>query len=809
METRVQTKKTAVLETVDTLLSKAKVTKKLRGNIINRVANGLDSREGEFVDSEFVYELIYAFKVLMQHGLSHYGKRPGRKFKPVDIETFVCGSLYMDQKEYVRPAILYHLKRLFSEEFEHCYEVLESGAIGYGKNYFADMAQAYILYNLSSFYSPQVEFGLAPGSDIIMMQQSVTTKLAKKVVFGQFGARLALSPYFTNHFPFDKRVRTELRFPENITIMPISSSSTAALSMNIYGGCFPATQTFVTDSGLCLLSSADYVPDCLTIDKDFHTYPVSVKTVCTGFKPFVKLHLDNGEHIICTPDQKFKTIGGNWKQAEDAARCVFVFVKGSWTQEVRCDRVENTISSALAYDIENVPETHAFLTPTSRGGGALIAHNCIDELSFMQKVKKSKRSEGGDLGYDQAEKLYNVVLRRMESRAIILGRIPGKLFLLGSANYVGDFIDRKLAEVKLLKEQGKVCPIYSMHMAQWEAYPEGTFCGEKFKVILPSEKTGGAVVTEGEEIDEDAEVKEIPIEYQSKFERDFEGSLKDIAGIPIGRLGRFIRDIRKVYICAEKHGELFEGRQLFTTDEISQRQWHNIDDIIDFEYINKYIDKDTRLGGHIDLAITGDCCGIGIGHVLGFVKLKDSAPTREGASDLGVLPIIVIDGTLSILPPIGGEIDLFMVRDLILRIGELTNLVFANLDSYESAMMIQSFRQNRISSHVLSVDRTPEPYKDTKDSALGGRLLIPNSPKLIKEIKTLGFDRAANKVDHMEGSSKDMADCVAGVVSVFSHLRSSFRGVGTGRPSVTMRPSGTALPAPKTTGRRIQLGELV
>ena len=670
METKVQTKKTAVLETVDTLLSKAKVTKKLRQNILNRVENGLDSYEGDFVDSEFVYELIYAFKVLIQHGLSHYGKRPGRKFKPVDIETFVCGSLYMDQKEYVRPAILYHLKRMFSKEFEHCYEILLSGAIGWGKNYTADMAQAYILYNLSSFYSPQVEFGLAPGSDIIMMQQSVTTKLAKKVVFGQFGARLALSPYFTNHFPFDKRVRTELRFPENITVMPISSSSTAALSMNIYGG-------------------------------------------------------------------------------------------------------------------------------------------TIDELSFMQKVKKSKRSEGGDLGYDQAEKLYNVVLRRMESRAIILGRIPGKLFLLGSANYVGDFIDRKLAEVKLLKEQGKPCPIYSAHMAQWEAYPEGTFCGEKFKVILPSEKTGGAVVAAGEEIDEDAEIKEIPIEYKSKFERDFEGSLKDIAGIPIGRLGRFIRDVRKVYVCAEKHDELFEGRQLFNTDEISQRQWHTIDDVIDFEYINEYIDKDARLGAHIDLAITGDCCGIGIGHVLGFVKLRDNTPTARNGSDLGTLPVIVIDGSLSVLPPIGGEINLFMVRDLILRIGELTNLVFANLDSYESAMMIQSFRQNRISSHVLSVDRTPEPYKDTKDSALGGRLLIPNSPKLIREIKTLGFDRAANKIDHMEGSSKDMADCVAGIVSVFSHLRSSFRGAGTGRPAITVRPSGTALPAPKTAGRRIQLGELV
>lgn len=58
-------------------------------------------------------------------------------------------------------------------------------------------------------------------------------------------------------------------------------------------------------------------------------------------------------------------------------------------------------------------------------------------------------------------------------------------------------------------------------------------------------------------------------------------------------------------------------------------------------------------------------------------------------------------------------------------------------------------------------------------------------------------------------NSKDMADCVAGVVSVFSNLRSSFRGTGTGRPMGTARPQGTALPTAKTTGRRIQIGELL
>lgn len=58
-------------------------------------------------------------------------------------------------------------------------------------------------------------------------------------------------------------------------------------------------------------------------------------------------------------------------------------------------------------------------------------------------------------------------------------------------------------------------------------------------------------------------------------------------------------------------------------------------------------------------------------------------------------------------------------------------------------------------------------------------------------------------------NSKDMSDCVAGIVYVFSRLRSSFRGTGTGRPVTTVRPQGTVIPAPRKAGRSIHIGELI
>ena len=419
-------KKEVLMETVERCLYEARVSSRVHSALCRRVEAGLAIREGDTVSEEFAHDLLYSFRGLIKHGLDSYGKRPGRKFQPVDIETFVCSSSYMDQRDFVRPAIMDHLRALFAEGLYY-YEVVEGGAIGTGKNYFADMALAYIVYDLSSYYSPQVEFGLAPGSDIIFMLQSKTVKLAKRVVFGQFSSRLALSPYFRGHFAPDPRVRTELRFPSDVTVMPVSSTDAAALGMNIFGG-------------------------------------------------------------------------------------------------------------------------------------------IIDELSFMARIQRSKKAGHESQVYDQAEKLYTTVIRRMESRFMILGKIPGKLFLLGAANHPQDFISRKIKEAEGLQAGEGHCPLYVMCLAQWESLPEDRFSGEKFRIELPSEQSMGRVLPDGEEASVDAEVKKVPIEYKLRFEQDFVGSLRDFGGVPVGEYGKFIRETEKIQVCTQKFQDVIGPDQLFSVD---------------------------------------------------------------------------------------------------------------------------------------------------------------------------------------------------------------------------------------------------
>ena len=138
----------------------------------------------------------------------------------VDVETFVTSSDYLNQAKAIRPAILSELKRLFATDQYR--EAVLTGGIGIGKNYMADLIMAYMIYRLSCYRNPQVEFGLVPGSNIVFIAQSANATLAKKVVFSNIAGKIRESPYFREHFPPSKGIKTELVFPNNITVTPIS-----------------------------------------------------------------------------------------------------------------------------------------------------------------------------------------------------------------------------------------------------------------------------------------------------------------------------------------------------------------------------------------------------------------------------------------------------------------------------------------------------------------------------------------------------------------------------------------------------------
>ncbi len=575
--------------------------------------------------------------------------------KIVGVEEFVNSREYMNQQASCRTAVLDGLIELFDSPRSIDYiECTLSGSTGWGKSFFSYLAIAYMVYKLSCQHNPQLEYDLAPGTSIIFIFQSKRYELSKKVLFEQLTEMLKLSPYFMRIFPFDPEVKSELRFPKGIYVLPVGGSDTAALGMNVFGG-------------------------------------------------------------------------------------------------------------------------------------------AIDEMNYMARVRYSERFESSmdtSHEYDQAEQTYRTLIRRMKGRFMQHGRLPGKLLLISSRNYTGDFTDRKAKEAEQeMRERGKSSILVLTH-SQWEVLPQDRFSGEKFLVELGSNVRQSRIVDKKDEAEDPDSVLEVPVEYKSDFDRDINAALKDYAGFTTGSLRPFIPYPDLIARAQESYREVNGERSLFKKQEVvidsivdpESPDWENL---VDMEYIHQCIaDPAAVFATHIDLAASEDAAGLAVGRLYGYKILPSTKyfdPNMKEFVEVKDLraPIYMIDGVLGILPPPSGrQIDFDLVKQLILWLKGHIYIKWATMDLYQSVMMIQAFRKAKIRSGVLSVDETIVPYTEVKLAIKDERILLPPHVILAKELKEVEKDPKRDKINHPATGSKDRADAVAGVVTMLQRKEAFYGRTG-------------------------------
>jgi len=556
--------------------------------------------------------------------------------KLVDVQEFVESREYLGQSGYVWKSTRDMLWEIFhGKSFHHYVEVVIAGAIGRGKTYTANLSLAYILYYLSCYHAPQVDFGLAPGSSIVFVMQSAKLTLARQVLFGEFGTLLRSSPYFKKVFPYNTKVLSELRFPLNLTILPVSSATTSALGMNV----FSAT---------------------------------------------------------------------------------------------------------------------------------------LDEANFHKRVKGSKLSQfTGETNFDQAQKLYTTLERRMKSRFAKFGKIPGKFFLLSSANYPGDFTDRKMGAAK------SDSTIFVSSLSLWEAKPAEEFSKEVFLVeVGDSAKQSRIIESEEQATDPSATILRVPEDWRKDFEDDIDAAIRDIAGIPVGARNQFIKQRDRLAQAFKRHEELYEGTQIFHTDNVDLSRCGDLRGLINQKFFS-YLPADVSYAAHIDLALSGDSAGLAFSRLDGVKQLDkrmvwNESLRRYAEAPAGAVPIVSTDGFLRIDPPRGGEIDLEAITSLILLVHSVVPVRWLTADSFQSATMIQRTRKKRITSGRLSVDTNLAPYHEIKHAIRDGRWLVAPSEILSAELLGLIWDPAKQKIDHTAEGTKDLADAVAGSVYTIITRRSSY-----------------------------------
>lgn len=155
---------------------------------------------------------------------------------PVDIETFLFDPYYLGKaRREVYPEVLAELvainnaggRRIVNPYTEGVF----TGGIGSAKSTTALYTNAYQLYVLSCFYDPHLAFNLDSSSEIVFVFLAVAGDAAS-VDYERFYAMLKDSPYFNVDFPYNKRLTTEMHFPNRIQIIP----GVNPIGQNVLGG---------------------------------------------------------------------------------------------------------------------------------------------------------------------------------------------------------------------------------------------------------------------------------------------------------------------------------------------------------------------------------------------------------------------------------------------------------------------------------------------------------------------------------------------------------------------------------------------
>lgn len=392
--------------------------------------------------------------------------------------------------------------------------------------------------------------------------------------------------------------------------------------------------------------------------------------------------------------------------------------------------------------------------------GQNVFGGIIDEVNFMAVVEKSKKSDDGGT-YDQAKALYNSIARRRESRFMTLGgALPGRLCIVSSRKYPGQFTD-VLEEMRLkqLKETGRTS-IYLYDKRLWEIHPPGKFGDERFRVFVGDTSRKPRIMTDDEKAapGDDALIVNVPLEYKPQFEADILNAIRDIAGRSTAAISPFLPNVSLVAACFGKTPSILtrESTDFVTSD-------------LGF-HLSRLIKPTVPRWAHVDLGLTGDSAGVAMGWVPGFTVIDRGDEGKE------TLPIVRFDFLLEVRPPPSDEIKFDLIRRLFYKLQAAgVNLKWISYDSFQSVDSVQILRSKGFIAGEQSMDRDMMPYDITKQAILDGRIEAPTHEKCQVEATRLERDAKTGMVDHPPNGSKDVFDALAGVTYGLSTKREIWR----------------------------------
>lgn len=170
-------------------------------------------------------------------------EHPEYEHKPVTMREFLENPDFVPTQDAPRPYNKQLLIDIFDsgnswsefETFGRYEEAMYIAGIGSGKSYVSSMSIVYCIYRLLCLRDPQAYFNFAKGTKIAFINISTSFSQAKDVVFSEIKNRIDNNQWFQNFYPPSPRIKSLLRFPKSIYILPLGSNEESPLGYNIFG----------------------------------------------------------------------------------------------------------------------------------------------------------------------------------------------------------------------------------------------------------------------------------------------------------------------------------------------------------------------------------------------------------------------------------------------------------------------------------------------------------------------------------------------------------------------------------------------
>lgn len=239
-----------------------------------------------------------------------------------------------------------------------------------------------------------------------------------------------------------------------------------------------------------------------------------------------------------------------------------------------------------------------------------------------------------------------------------------------------------------------------------------------------------------------------PNELKYEAERNIVLFLQEKCGIASNSTSKFFTDLKtldKAFSIEQKTDDVIIVDFFDPLDTIMEKVKKDI--------VALPIDRKVYI--KLDLALTGDLCGLAIAYADGvttnYVDGIDSAR-----------PNIRIPLCVGISRKNGQETPISKIEDFILQLNQVRTVAMVLTDQFQSSGTRQLMIQNGIPAKLQSVDRTDSAYVTLKNYIYQGLVALPINERLRTEARQI--ERVSpTKIDHPVNGSKDLLDCCAGL----------------------------------------------